>query len=71
MAAFLFGAAGALAKMKFTADISPLDLTAIRAIVACALVAVFLIINIASDIAPDQRCPTISAGVRYCLYHSK
>ena len=45
MAAFLFGAAGALAKMLFTADICPVDLTAIRAIVACALFAVFLMIT--------------------------
>ena len=45
MVAFLFGAAGALAKMLFTADISPVDLTAIRAIVACALFAVFLMIT--------------------------
>ena len=34
MAAFLFGAAGALAKILFKADISPIDLTAIRSIVA-------------------------------------
>ena len=45
MAAFLFGAAGALAELLFTADISPVDLTAIRAIVACALFAVFLMIT--------------------------
>ena len=34
MAAFLFGAAGALTKILFKANISPIDLTAIRAIVA-------------------------------------
>ena len=45
MAAFLFGAAGALAKILFKADISPIDLTAIRAIVACALFALFLMIT--------------------------
>ena len=45
MAAFLFGAAGALAKILFRADISPIDLTAIRAIVACALFALFLMIT--------------------------
>lgn len=45
MAAFLFGAAGALAKILFKADISPNDLTAIRAIVACALFALFLMIT--------------------------
>jgi DME family drug/metabolite transporter len=45
MAAFLFGAAGALAKILFKADISPIDLAAIRAIVACALFALFLMIT--------------------------
>ena len=45
MAAFLFEAAGALAKILFKADISPNDLTAIRAIVACALFALFLMIT--------------------------
>lgn len=45
MAAFLFRAAGALAKILFKADISPIDLTAIRAIVACALFALFLMIT--------------------------
>ena len=45
MAAFLFGAAGALAKILFKADISHIDLAAIRAIVACALFALFLMIT--------------------------
>ena len=45
MAAFLFGAADALTKILFRADISSIDLTAIRAIVACALFALFLMIT--------------------------
>ncbi len=45
MAAFLFGAAGALDKIFFKADISPIDLAAIRAIVAFALFALFLMIT--------------------------
>ena len=45
MAAFLFEAAGALAKILFKGDISSIDLTAIRAIVACALFALFLMIT--------------------------
>ncbi len=45
MAAFLFGADGALAKILFKADIFPIDLSAIRAIVACALFALFLMIT--------------------------
>ena len=54
MAAFLFGAAGALAKMLFTADTSPVDLTAIRAIGACALFAVFLKI-ISRQVLPSPQ----------------
>ena len=45
MAAFLFGAAGALAKILFRAEISPIDLTAIRAIVTNSLIALFLMIT--------------------------
>jgi drug/metabolite transporter, DME family len=37
IAAVLFGVAGALAKVLFHAEISPIDLTAVRSLVACAV----------------------------------
>jgi DME family drug/metabolite transporter len=42
LAAVLFGAAGAFAKLLFTVRVSPLDLTAIRTIIALLVFALFL-----------------------------
>ena len=42
VAALLFGAAGAVAKLLFTFHVSPIDLTAIRTIVALSVFAIFL-----------------------------
>jgi len=42
LAAILFGAAGAFAKLLFTIQVSPVDLTAIRTIIALLVFAIFL-----------------------------
>lgn len=44
LAAILFGAAGAFAKLLFAAEISPVDLTAIRTIIALFVFATFLMV---------------------------
>lgn len=45
LAAILFGAAGAFAKLLFTVEVSPVDLTAIRTIIAMLVFAVFLLLT--------------------------
>ncbi|WP_431689300.1 EamA family transporter [Hahella sp. NBU794] len=45
VAAILFGVAGALAKVLFHANISPLDLTAVRSLVACAVFSLAMLLT--------------------------
>ena len=45
LAAILFGAAGAFAKLLFTIQVSPVDLTAIRTIIALIAFAMFLAVT--------------------------
>ncbi|PID50198.1 MAG: hypothetical protein CR991_02595 [Proteobacteria bacterium] len=45
IAALLFGIAGAFSKILFNNNISPVDLTAIRTIIACLIFAIFLFIT--------------------------
>ena len=51
LAAILFGAAGAFAKLLFTIQVSPVDLTAIRTIIALIAFAMFLAVTSRSSLA--------------------
>jgi len=44
VSSILFGVAGAVAKMLFAAELSPLDLTAVRSFVACAVLGLVLLL---------------------------
>ena len=50
LAAILFGAAGAFAKLLFTIQVSPVDLTAIRTIIALVVFAMFLAVTSRSSL---------------------
>ncbi len=56
LAAVLFGAAGAFAKLLFTVRVSPLDLTAIRTIVALLVFALFLMATSRSSWLQARPC---------------
>ncbi|GGY10331.1 membrane protein [Litchfieldella qijiaojingensis] len=45
IAAVIFGVAGAFAKALFHADISPIDLTAVRSLVACGIFALMMLVT--------------------------
>ena len=51
LAAILFGPAGAFAKLLFTIQVSPVDLTAIRTVIALIAFAMFLAVTSRSSLA--------------------
>ncbi|MDQ0534293.1 EamA family transporter [Azospirillum picis] len=72
LAAILFGVAGAAAKMLFVADVSPLDLTAVRTFVACAVLGpiMALLPGRPFHVPPPARPLVVAAGVLFVLVNA-
>lgn len=69
IAATLFGIAGALAKVLFHANLSPIDLTALRTLLACALFAAIIAASPRLSFKPARSAwpILIAAGVVFTL----
>ncbi|CAO3409994.1 Permease of the drug/metabolite transporter (DMT) superfamily [Azospirillum largimobile] len=72
VAAILFGAAGAAAKVLFVSDMSPLDLTAIRSFVACAVLGPIMLLlpGRPFHVPPAARPMTVAAGVMFVVVNA-
>ncbi|CAO3360530.1 EamA family transporter [Azospirillum palustre] len=72
VAAILFGAAGAAAKVLFIGTVSPLDLTAIRSFVACAVLGsiMALVPGRSFHIPPPARPMAVAAGIVFVVVNA-